>query len=1521
MDLTSLFSTPNWFGPNVRPTIVKKWLQAVRSSTKSLHVQSRAGIPKSVLRIDSTALLAAAAVLLAVALWSPRDSLAVGNPAPAWGPGFDWWVSSAPSSVEVGESFDMRFRIRNVTHTSDHGGISVSFPDLTLTGAGSSSYSSRQGSVEATDYTTGTSNVSYYDRGDLLWTSHDGREAADYLLVETDDSSWPQNVVRTLELEITPRQVGTFRVHYRFWICSDGYEDCSRRPSSRSADGYDQQGFETGSISIRVEEPREEAPEFDWRAWDPPSRVEIGESFRLKFRLDDLSGPAEDGSISVSFPDLTLSGGDSTHYSSAKGSVRTVGYSSGTSRVVYYDRGRSIWDSSDSQVSADYLLVEPNDPNWPADSSRTLELEVTPQEAGVFRVYFRFWLCVDNYSDCSRAPTGQDVDNTDQQGFHVGAFSIRVDEPSQPNRPPSASIVSPSQSQTLRVGDQMTFVAAATDPDANLTGVRWYVDGIHRYSQAQSPRYSVERTYTYTFSTGGAIRIEARFYDAESDSHSVYWDVSVGQSPIVSNLGCSATRVQVGETVGCNPSLEGGIPTSYLWGSVDGSPWAGTDRTFSTHWDTPGRKQIAFEACNDDGCDDGKHAVTVEPQVNPPPRIDRLDCSSASVKARETVSCRARLSDSDGRPSRYQWRSQGGSPSSGNTSSFSTHWDSPGTKQISLEVCNYGGCDAGQHVVAVMPDLPATLIVTATDQIVPGASIDITGSGFRRDYTVDSLSFGDRAVLLQWNLSTDGTGGFTVRVTVPSLPPGTYDVVAEVDSELARTSIRIEVPPQPNRAPTVSHISPLTTIQLVVGTRQVFTAEAWDQDSNLSKVEWFVNGRLQNSEPLNSIGLARKSLTYAVSSVGSFRLTVTFTDSEGASDAVEWRFQGIVSTPPRVLALDCSPFTVSVEETVTCNPRLSGGDATEYAWSANAGVPSSGSQESFSTGWSSAGQREIELEICNSGGACDSRSQAITVEDAIYIGAQETFHGRLSFTGDQQLLKVFVSAGRRLRLELTEPLGADFDFSVGFAGIEEEVSRSWELNLSGTPESIEIHPTPAGWYTIRVFSKGGYGAYEFLTRTDQAYLDLVLDRGNFDNVDLRSILLRKLNCSGASQSISRRTLVDRNEDTETYRFNFEDSPVSEHPDCMFDFTDGNRWEILFSFHFDRSNWGRSNWDFWNIFNIYKYYDWLDSATIYLTYDDVHWFDSSDKVRLLAGTVGYLCIPSCGPLSEEEIYHGIMDFLYLDDIETSSSSERAVSEKLAAAVFLGLNWLPLGESANLSKLLRIRPKGASKSYQATLNWIRRTNIDDVDPSLRTIWKRLETYASVRAVGERLPKLTTKSMDELLTPSEFAKVSNTRIDGKSAGDAWVVIKSKLGNGQELTRNELGLYRELQVAAAAKQLDMTLPQRWLRSPAGRPGRFTTDLDILARLPTGELIVFESKGNWTQFVSKFEPKGNWPRFVSSEEAFRLAKLKGHLALLLLEAKREGAEALVIVASGLPEKKLRVWMAEQGIIYLQVAR
>ena len=144
-------------------------------------------------------------------------------------------------SVEVGQPFEFYVELANVGGDGEHGGVSVSFPELTGGSKSSRGYSSSLADVRVVDYTSGTGNVSLYKSGDSLNHANGSRMNARHLLIESDDAAWRSSTERLLALVVTPKRAGELRVLVRGWICADGYSDCSRDPSSGSAS--DQQGY------------------------------------------------------------------------------------------------------------------------------------------------------------------------------------------------------------------------------------------------------------------------------------------------------------------------------------------------------------------------------------------------------------------------------------------------------------------------------------------------------------------------------------------------------------------------------------------------------------------------------------------------------------------------------------------------------------------------------------------------------------------------------------------------------------------------------------------------------------------------------------------------------------------------------------------------------------------------------------------------------------------------------------------------------------------------------------------------------------------------------------------------------------------------------------------------------------------------------------------------------------------------------------------------------------------------------
>ena len=163
------------------------------------------------------------------------------------------WETSA-SSVEFGDSFTLAVRMYGLQQAGEHGGISVSFPALTDSGGSERMHSSSRANVEMLDYTTGLSNVTFYQPGATIYRDESGEPApfpAEYLLVESDDPSWSRSDDRTLRLRITPEFIGEFLIRIRGWVCAEEYADCLRNPDAGTV--TDQQGWIVEQVSVQVE--------------------------------------------------------------------------------------------------------------------------------------------------------------------------------------------------------------------------------------------------------------------------------------------------------------------------------------------------------------------------------------------------------------------------------------------------------------------------------------------------------------------------------------------------------------------------------------------------------------------------------------------------------------------------------------------------------------------------------------------------------------------------------------------------------------------------------------------------------------------------------------------------------------------------------------------------------------------------------------------------------------------------------------------------------------------------------------------------------------------------------------------------------------------------------------------------------------------------------------------------------------------------------------------------------------------
>ncbi len=199
-----------------------------------------------------------------------------------------------------------------------------------------------------------------------------------------------------------------------------------------------------------------------------------------------------------------------------------------------------------------------------------------------------------------------------------------------------------------------------------------------------------------------------------------------GQAPVIQSLGCSPASVTVGQTVSCSPSISGSV-TSRSWSALGGSPASGSGSTFSTSFGSAGSKTLSLQACNGSGCDNASKSISVSAIVTQAPSvpvINSVGCSPTSVQTGQTVSCSPSVS---GTVTSRSWSAGGGSPSAGSGSSFSTSFNSSGTKTINFTACNGSLCSSAKATIGVTaPAVGDFTVYTEHVSLFSDETVDVT---------------------------------------------------------------------------------------------------------------------------------------------------------------------------------------------------------------------------------------------------------------------------------------------------------------------------------------------------------------------------------------------------------------------------------------------------------------------------------------------------------------------------------------------------------------------------------------------------------------------------------------------------------------------------------------------------------------------------------------------------------------------------------------------------------------------------
>ena len=537
-------------------------------------------------------------VLIVAALWT-RDIAEAQTSTPAIQTSY--YISDGDQRVYVNDTFTIRFSMRRTSGGAGHGGISVSFPGLDQANSSGSnrSYDSPKASVVTDSYTNGSQRVSYFASGYSPIHKADGTQGeAEYLLVETDDTNWPLNTYRTLELEVTPKTTGLLIINYRYWLCGNGYQNCTYGPDRGTVDR--QQGWHVDTFRVLVRNRR------------PAVSRESPQDRRVELRPGDTQtfvaeGTDRDGNLSQVewYLDDESSGGQSlvptgeytdsaTHSFPNAGTYRvsvTFTDTIGESGSTYWDV--EVSDDIDVTVASDpprrTITVDGTDRTapyttaWDPGTSLTLD---APSPQNVFGVNDRYVFSHWSHGGSQRQTVRPTTDTTYTANFTLQHFLSTRTEP--------RGIGIAGGGQWYDHGSR-----ARVGPAPTLAGLQF-----SHWEKGDGEDIGFDPA-------GVQVTVDAAFLVV-----AVYTQASV-QAPAqvsrIDSLGCAPTTVQVGQTVSCRPELSGGTPTEYDWDAIGGSPSSGAMRNFSTRWDTRGTKRVDFEACNDSGCDGQSQTILVDP--------------------------------------------------------------------------------------------------------------------------------------------------------------------------------------------------------------------------------------------------------------------------------------------------------------------------------------------------------------------------------------------------------------------------------------------------------------------------------------------------------------------------------------------------------------------------------------------------------------------------------------------------------------------------------------------------------------------------------------------------------------------------------------------------------------------------------------------------------------------------------------------------------------------------------------------
>jgi PKD repeat protein len=630
---------------------------------------------------------------------------------------------------------------------------------------------------------------------------------------------------------------------------------------------------------------------------------------------------------------------------------RIIGFgNSATGNSSNYDR--HVWMLGNGRlrygVSADRRTVEStqsyNDGQW--------HQVVATQGSNTMRLYVDGTLVASRTNSTPQNYTGfwrVGTDNT-WGGANTDDFAGSIDEVAvyprvlaaetisqhwqigAPNRLPAAAFTSSCPGLTC------TFDGTGSaDADGSIASYDWqFGDGETGTGASPSHGYAVAGTYDVVLTVT----------DDEGASRSTTRAVTVVEPP-----NERPTAAFSADCAGLACSFDGGVSTdsdgsiaSYDWQFGDGE--TGTGASPSHTYAAAGSYDVVLTVTDDDGeTATVTHTEVVPANARPRAAFDsectNLECSFDAAAS----------SDADGTIASYAWDFDDGDTATGVSASHT--FAAGGTYDVRLTVTDdEGRTGTVTHAVTVEPANTGPAAAFTSDCTGLACSFDGGGSS-DADGTIASYA---------WDFG-DGETGTGAGPSHTFAAAGTYAVAVTVTDDDGATgsvthSLTVAVPNQPPAAAFTSDCADLACSFDASG--------ASDADGSVVSWEWtFGDGR-------TATGPA-PSHTFATG--GSFDVTLTVTDDDGATDSVTRR---IVAAAPNQAPV--ARFTPSGSHLAWSFDGLTSSDAdgsvVSYAWAFGDGRTAAGATASHT--YADAGSYDVTLTVTDDDGATDTVTHTVT---------------------------------------------------------------------------------------------------------------------------------------------------------------------------------------------------------------------------------------------------------------------------------------------------------------------------------------------------------------------------------------------------------------------------------------------------------------------------------------------------------------------------------------------------------------